>query len=214
MSNQTKMINKELAFEDIRDICGQDSVLIEAICKSVYSQKKVSKANNYIETVIKLFDYFSYFNSLTPDDTVVNMQSIKSLDDIIVPKEFEQFIMPSSVKVIAGNRRLPELLQSFPAKHHLVKEYSYHEYIELVDQFRSYFKKDGLADVVTLASIRKEVSLMDVLSIASVSGCVNYDSEPYYPVILTNNMELVIGTSFLQDDADIMIKDFCAKLRF
>lgn len=216
MSNQVKTTpsSNEMSINDIQSQCVRDQEVIAAVCKSAFAQKRVSNGFGLVEVVVSLFDYFSYFNTLTPDDTVVSMQSIKSLDDIYIPSEFKSFITPTSVKMIAGNRRLPEMLKLQPPTHNKVKDYSYYEYVQLVDKFRSYFKKDGSTDVVTLSSLKKEVSLMDVLSISCISGCVNYDSEPYYPVFLNDWMECVIGSSFLQDDADTMIRDFCAKMRF
>lgn len=216
MSNQVKTTpsNNEMSINDIQTQCVRDHELISSVCKSALAQKKVSNGAGLVDVIVSLFDYFSYFNTLTPDDTVVSMQSIKSLDDIMIPNEFKSFITPTSVKMIAGNRRLPEMLKLQPATHNRVKDYSYYEYVQLVDKFRSYFKKDGTTDVTSLSSLKKEVSLMDVLSTACISGCVNYDSEPYYPIFLNDWMEYVIGSSFLQDDADAMIRDYCAKMRF
>lgn len=220
MSNQKEkektkleMINDSLDKEEPEIEIAEYS-LLKSIYKSALSQKKVSNASGLQETIVKLFDYFRLFNTLSQDDTVICMETVKSLDDIAIPNEFKDFITPTSVKLIAGNRRLPEMLKPTVLVSNLVEKYSYYEYVQLVDRFRSYFKKDGSSDVCSLASLKKELSLMDVLSISSVSGCVNYDSDPYYPIFLKEFMEYVIGSSFLQDDADAMIKDYCAKLRF
>lgn len=216
MSNQIdqKSNIEDLSIDNIQKTCGQMSNVIEQVYRSALAQKRVSNSSGLSDVIIKLFDYFSYFNSLKPDDTVVTMQSIKTLDEIPVLNEFSGFISPTSVKMIAGNRRLPEIQKPILPTHVKVEDYSYYEYIQLIDKFRSYFKKDATTDIVSLASLKKEVSLMDVFSNICVVGSVNYDSDPFYPIFLNEWMEVLVGDSFLQDDAEVMIRDYCAKLRF
>lgn len=188
--------------------------MLKSIYKSALSQKKVSRADELHEVIVRLFDYFTFFNNVSEDDTVVDLGSIKTLDQILIPNEFKEFIYPASVKIVAGNRRMPDLLQLPPNVSNLVTEFRYSDYINLLDKFRSYFKKDANSDMVTLSSIKRSVSLMDVLSIVSVTGKVNYDSDPYYPITLNDVLGQIVGGSFLQDDADIMITDYCARIRF
>lgn len=182
---------------------------------SVMAQKKIKVTDKEVKEVTdRLFDYFDYFNSLTEDDTTVFYDSVKMLSQVPVPQEFSEFIIPSSVKLMAGNRRLPELLLRNDKTVYNGKSLSYSDYLNVIDTFRGFFKKSGQEGCITLESLKKEVSLSDIISRIQVVDSVNYDSDPYVPVRVIDSVSVIINAKFLQDNADQMIKDYCAKIRF
>ena len=224
MSNQTnkEQLNNDLSgkkpsIEEIEAKFKFRKPFHEQFYQSAFSQKKVSKTVGMKLIIDELFRYVEYFSLLNQDDTVIKMgSSFKTLDQIPVLNEMKDFIAPASVKLIAGNRRMPCLIDTAKYASNDKDFYSsleFSRYMELMNTFRGYFKKDISDNTVTLSSIKKELALLDVLSIAaSVTDNVNYDSDPFYPIYLKLKDDLL--NNFLQDDADVMIKDYCAKLRF
>lgn len=187
--------------------------IIEKIKLSAKAQKRVSRVDDLDDQIVKIFNYIKYFNTLDQDSTLVFPDDPKTLDRIPILKEFSEFILPSSVKLIAGNRRMEELLVYWDSSK-VDKSLSYSDYLNVIDTFRGYFKKDASNDIVTLDSLKKELSLSDVLSRLQLDDSVNYDSDPFIPIKLNQDVRILIGTKFMQDSAEKMIEDYCAKIRF
>lgn len=151
------------------------------VCKKI-------KADDIAKTVELIFEYIRYFNSIQEFDN--HVFDYKTFDMVTVPNEFADFIIPKSVKLEPGVRQSTDVL----VREARDKEFSgsLEGWVDLIVRWRQYFKKDILSDVTSLASIKVDKSITDVLNKSrflakegkEVVEYVRYDSTPFIPITL------------------------------
>jgi hypothetical protein len=92
---------------------------------------------------------------------------------------------------------------------------SYDKYINALVTFRGFFKKEGLIDTVSLSSLRKSLSLYDVVSKSCSNERAHYYSDiPFWPIPIKNDVFKLFEDSFLNVELETLKEDFIANLRF
>jgi hypothetical protein len=181
-------------------------VLVQKLNERAEAQKRVSK---YDRTSLEIIcNFINYVNSLDEDTLRV---FDRDFDDIVIPTELKDLVLPKSVRLIPGDRRTEDILlrpeiNSKPCA-------SYAEYMNAVDQFRGYFKKDSKSDMVTLSSLRVDVSLVEVLDRICSDDKAKVTNQGVYPITVKSVSQL-LTTRFLSDSIDDVIQDWLVAVKF
>lgn len=163
------------------------------------------------EIVSNLINYMKYFNSKKDTFTLFN----KSLDDIPVLNELKDLIMPLSVRVIPSDLMWADLLR----KGNLDEVDAnfcptYMHYIETITKFRALFKLGADTDVSSLASLRKNISLVDALPYAIVDGKCDYKDKPFIPFEVDYVANLERPGMHYNVDASEVINDYFISIKW
>lgn len=183
------------------------------MCAKVKSQKKISVSDvEIIQTMEKFYDIFRYFNSLDEYSTFVFNNA--NINDVKLPKEFEDFIIPAAVRFDPTDLRSKNLVLK---DKEMAAPMSYLEYVNLCDTFRGYFKKDASNDMVSLTDLKKSQTLSSIIDRASNvvndEYSVNYGTQVYYPIRLQNITLLYEDRHFNATESDLM-SDYLSNFRF
>lgn len=178
---------------------------IAAINEKAISQKKISK---YVEGLSTVMLLINYVNSL--DEFATEIWDGHTLEDVYIPKELGDFVLPASVRYDANDRRTKDLLVR-PNVFDL--NISYMEYVNACDRFRNNFKKDASSDMVSFASLRKHVNLNDVIDRISINDKVSYFNGSYVPIDVIDISALFEGRYF-NDSSSAVLDDYIACIRF
>lgn len=179
----------------------------------VWAQKKISvKLEDVVDSVEKMYSVIKYFNSI--DEYTTLLFGGVDIKEVKVLKEFADFIVPSAVRFDPTDLRSKNLavqdgVMGAPLK--------YIEYVNLCDQFRSFFKKDASSDVINLVDKKKSVTLNSIIDQASniVDGVyrVNYGTSVFYPIRLTDITVLYEDRHFNANESDL-VSDYLSNFRF
>lgn len=175
--------------------------------------------HNEVEDVVDaLFDYVDYFNSL-PEYTYYVFD--RHINDIQLLDELKPFIIPDSVRLHPTDIRTRDLLvRSSIDKGSKKRAYSYIELINLMSNFRRFFKSDINDKMFSLGSQRVPKSLSDVESIMTckVNGklSVNYQDAAFIPLELVAAVgkDLYRDDYFNCSDIKLLLADYFANMRF
>lgn len=119
------------------------------------------------------------FNSLAEDESILNGVSI---DEIDVPDEFKDVILPNSVRYDTAYRAMSDILHRNPRS---VLKFNINEWKDSCDEFRSFFKLDATTSITKLSDLRVNKSLADVFNqFVTEDGHVHYADTPYIPIAL------------------------------
>lgn len=189
-------------------ICCKFTDLYETLNDKAWSQKKVTKRDDKDDSLLTILRVIDAINSLKEFE--VSLWSNRSLDEINIPSEFADMILPSAVRFEALNLRTKDVLVK--PTFNMEDLPSYDEYIQACDKFRSRFKKDGFTEMTAVGSLRKAMNLNDVIAKAAINNRVNSQANPFIPIPL-DNVNL-FEDRYFNDDYDQIIKDWIIKLRF
>lgn len=178
---------------------------IAAINKKAQSQKKIS---HYVEGLKDVMLVINYINSL--DEFASEVWDGHTLEDVMLPKELADFVMPASVRYNSSDRRTSDLLVR---PHTFDLNISYAEYVECCDRFRNNFKKDASSDMISFASVRKHVNLNDIIDRICIDDKVNYYSGPYVPISI-KDISALFEDRYFNDSASSVLDDYIAGIRF
>lgn len=190
-------------------VCCKDYEIVAKMKDVATAQKKVTKVDEIEKCIKVILGVIDYVNA--QDEYFCSIWENHPLDEINVPNEFKDFVMPSAVRFDALNRRTKDLLVK-PNKKEMVLSDSYADYVEACDRFRGFFKRDGFSDMVSLGSLRKAVNLNDVITRASINERVCAQGRPFIPVPL-NDIGLFEDRYFNEDVKDV-ISDYITEMRF
>lgn len=165
---------------------------MELYCAASASIRIVNDEHkNYIGTILK---YIEYFNSIGEFETRV---LDRNLDEIVILNEFKDLIIPRSVRYNPSDLRTKDLIKRVN-KPNGYSKLNYSEFILAQVNFRRLFKKDINSNVTTLATIKVNKSLNEVmpyvckLSSSSNGGVkeylVRYDSAPFIPLFINGSV--------------------------
>lgn len=164
---------------------------MELYCSASASVRIVNNEHKeYINTILK---YIDYFNSLGEFETRV---LDRNLDEIIILNEFKDLIIPRSVRYNPSDLRTKDLLKR-SGKPNGYSKLNYSEFIFAQINFRRLFKKDISSNITTLASIKVNKSLTEVMpyvgKVTTSNGgikefVVKYDSAPFIPLFINGSV--------------------------
>lgn len=196
----------------------------EAIKARAMSQKKISKFNDGIEKIINLIDYVN--NCMREED--VEIWSGHSVDEVLIPREFADFVYPASIRYNSADRRTADLIVRKPTEVKregsedkvnvtLEEKPSYADYLNACDAFRGNFKRDAVSDMVSIGSLRRHLNLSDVISKVAIDKgegyLVSYYAGCYVPIPI-KDISALFENRYLNDDAQSVLKDYIAEMRF
>lgn len=195
--------------------------LVDVIVKKIDNEKRISKAERADEVVAKLCDYIDAFNSLPAESMTIDGYR---LDEIEVIKEFAEFIFPDSVRMDISTYTTKDLTVRGVRKQgfHFDKQ----EFENLQSKFRNYFKKDSVSERVTVASMRKQYNLTDIIprvacpygikgkEVAAKNFKVRYLGEAFMPVFIDVNLDNFYHDFYFNALAIECVDDFMAKYKY
>lgn len=175
---------------------------------------KVEAAKKWRATGIRtnlerIFKYIAFFNSL--DEDVVFVEG-RTINDIPIIAEFKDFIIPNSVRLVAGDRRYPDMLERDLKPEEF--EFSYGEWMVLLTQFRGYFKKDLSSDMVMLSDLKLNKSVTDITDVVPVNGKVKYEGVPFIPIWLKDLYTPMFNSTAANLTIDLLFEYYVADMKF
>lgn len=185
------------------------------VTSRVIASKKIKVEAKQVKPVVSaLIDYFHYFNTFKENThTILD----RPISEIVVPAEFKDLLLPNAVRYDCGDRRNVDIL----VRHDTIEDTSktYNDYINLIGQYRGFFKRAWNEDLVTLDSLRVDRSFEEVRSRAAVKlenetihGIfVNYDGLPYIPLVVNQGFGF-FGLNYWNYDDEAVTKDFIINL--
>lgn len=196
-----------------------------AVKKIRISDLHVRVAVKNVITFIHGINNMEESKTSTPDGT--------QFENIFIPEEMKDLVEPSAIRLYPGDRRCEDLRvrDDFEIKVYSVefqkqvgedgKEHSTEvevskpcELDELrihilddISVIRNIQKRNGTEGLVSIASCRKEVSLLDVIPRLVKGGNVSQEGNFFIPLYFKGCQDLLTDRFFTQD-ADFMIKEF------
>lgn len=189
------------------------------LAMKVKANAKIRVNESEVEKVVdRLFDYVDYFNSL-PEYTYFVFD--RHINDIQLLDELKPFIIPDSVRLHPTDIRTKDLLVRSSLSEKAEKEaYSYVDLVNLMSNFRRFFKSDINDRMFSLGSQRVPKSLADVEAIMAckLNGnlTINYQDTAFIPVelIAAVGKDLYREDYFNCSDIKILLSDYFANMRF
>jgi hypothetical protein len=198
----------------VADIYIESERFLKMYASRAAAQKKISRKPEEVEKVVRrIFDYIKYINGL-PEDTTIVLDH--QLSDWPILNEFRDFIMPNTVRYEAGNRLFSDVLIHSEPYGGDVSQLSYSEYVDLLSEFRNFFKKDASDGKVMLDTLRVDKSFEDV---RAVGACCwhkmycHYNGDAFIPVPLKCLNVLVRNTYLNASDVEV-VSDYLSRLFF
>lgn len=131
------------------------------------------------KTITTILKNINLFNGLYEDESILNGVSI---DEIDIPEEFKDIILPNSVRYDTAYRAMSDILKRNTRS---TLKFNINEWKDNCDAFRSYFKMDATTSIVKLSDLRVNKSLADVFNqFVTEDGHVHYADTPYIPIAL------------------------------
>lgn len=203
--------------------------VIDLITNRAYACKKIRYDLNQIKAMVtEIVNYIDYFNTINEFDSYVF--DYQAMDIVMIPNEFVPFIYPRTVKYIPGLRQSTDLLyrQGLPMNFTPV----FSEWVDLCVTWRGLFKKDFNSDVSSLASIKVDKALTDVLDKAVYfdmveedgtysivndednMGELRYETSPYIPIPLIPITADLYRNDYYNSDFEKIVRDYLSTVTF
>lgn len=189
-------------------VCCKFIDLYKTLNDKAWSQKKVTRVDDHDDSLLVILKVIDAINSL--DEFAVSLWDNRMLDELNIPSEFAEMVMPSAVRYEALNLRTKDIL--IKPEFDMNELPSYEMFIKACDKFRSRFKKDGFTDMTSVGNLRKAMNLNDVIAKASFNGAVNSQANPFIPIPL-HDVGL-FEDRYFNDTYEKSINDWITKIRF
>jgi hypothetical protein len=189
----------------------------------VYSQKKiriqsVEEVSKYLKII---WDMCDYVNGLPEGTSIVCGRHIS---DFMLPEEIKDFFIPNSVRVDPSDRRSKDVLIRAKYKPDAP---NYNVYLEAISYIRGIVKRTWNEGLVSLESVRKDVSINDIFSRVAVKDSkflyntesydaveegifANYDGSPYVSIAISNGID-TYTSSYWNEYNSTIAEDLVAK---
>lgn len=200
----------------VLNIYAASDEFINAYASRALAQKKTSRKSNEVEDVVrKIFGYIKYFNGQPENTTMISGHELSNWP---ILNEFKDFIMPNTVRYEAGNRLFNDVL----VHSELIKDdpenpkFSYSEYVNLLSEFRNFFKKDATDGKVMLDTLRVDKSFEDVRAVGARYGeevLCHYVGDAFIPVPL-KCLDVFVKDAYLNASDVEVVSDYLARLFF
>ena len=173
------------------------NLVTDLLYSKLDASKKVSRLPISKEEFQKLMATFDVINNLPWD---ADRLKDRSLNRWLIPKAFQNFILPSRVGVDISTQSL-----DLRAREKVDEDaMSYEEFRNSIDKIYGMMKAQ-YNDEADIQSLRKAVTISDILSRSMVDGNVHYDgTNPFVPVTLSMKLmkDWYYNTSFEDEIAD------------
>lgn len=182
--------------------------------------KKVRRTRDEIAKLVdQILKYIDYFNSIEEFDSYVF--DYQDMNNVMIPNEFADFIIPRSVKFVPGLRQSTDVLVR--AERPKKIDFTLSKWVDLCVEWRSLFKKDFRSDVVTLASLKVDKSIADVLPKAcfegedetgQISTWARYETSPYVPIMLDTWLMSLYRADYYNADKEQILRDYLSTVMY
>lgn len=153
------------------------------------SKNRTVDGNKINDVITAIIPYLRLFNSLEARTTWVEEMKCSTIE-IQILNEFAPFILPASVKFNPSSDNSVDLLlrENFNSDEGLGSKtkYSIEEFERLQSHIRRWWNRSGRENTVSLASLRTDKSLADVLPRVVVEDGVAYSDTPFVPLNLVD----------------------------
>ena len=210
--------------------------LLDLIVGRIFALKRIRGERKEIEELVEsLLRHLMVFNELDEDETFVGCLN-KPIDEIEIPTDFVDFILPNSVRYEQDNL-LPDLLKRgsgcfmytsakwekvIPRKTALkdgqevevkpeeripLKADSYSKYKNDIYQLYNYMKKTP--SFVKLDTLKKDVTLGDIIYRIPIRGRMIKKSNPVIPIYVEGiSMEKLFGKHIAEVRVENMLESY------
>lgn len=204
---------------EVQHILDLVSTFLDKLMKRLNSMKKVRVDGSELsQAVSDILTVIQRVNQLGMYDTTIPEWDNRSIDEIEIPSEFSQMVLPSSVRFNAGDIRSKELLVK-PAESKLPNDLSFFRFNTSVSKLRSVMKRDSRDGLVTIGSLRKAVSLSDVIDrffvVRKNKIMAKLSSDTNLPIELIDDVDHLFEDDFYNTrDVNRVIEDFTNSIIF
>lgn len=165
--------------------------------------------NNPDYVIGEILDYIEYFNTIGEFD-------VKALDvelnQINVPSELAWLVTERLVRLDPSNYWTKQILIYDVEKQH---DKSLAEWNLLCNHFRRFYKRDAVSDMVTLDSLKKSVSIADVLPRVCCNNKVAYQDKAFVPVdVEAKAVKGLFEPEYFNQSASFVLKRYISELKF
>lgn len=195
------------------------TTFLDGLMKRLKSMKKVREDDKILsEAISDILNVINRVNQLGMYDSTIPEWDNRSIDEIEIPSEFSQFVLPSSVRMNAGDIRSKELLVK-PSESKLSNDLTFFKFNTSVSKLRSVMKRDAKDGLVTIGSLRKAVSLSDVLDrffiVKKGRIFAKLSSDTTLPLELDGNLDCLFEDDYYNTrDLSRIIEDFTNAMMF
>lgn len=188
----------------------------------IENERKISANKQDVSYVVaKICMYLNAFNSLKAESTTIDGYDLK---DIEVLNELSDFVFPDSIRFDISTYLTTELAVR-SAKNEEFK-FDKLEWEETMAKFRNFFKKDSTSDRTSLADLRKQYNLSDIMNrvacpfdvkngkVTAKDFKVRYVNEAFMPIFISTDLSLWFNSYYFNAFASDVIKDMMAKKKF
>lgn len=174
-------------------------------------KKQVININfsNPFWVIPKYMEYIHYFNTITEFQTRI---MDKDLEEIQILNEFVPFIIPRTVRYVPSLYWSQDLLKRDSSNGTAC---DYEEFMRLQNHIRRWFKKDAHSDLTSLASIKANKSLADVLPNAAYKGRVSYEDKAFVPLEIQDAcLGYLFEPDYFNTKAKKVLEQFISEMKF
>lgn len=175
-------------------------------------KKKVLNINysNPLYVVKKYFEYINYFNNISEHQTFVFGD--RRLEEVMVLNEFVPFITPKTVRYVPGLYWAKDLLKRSGSNGSTC---DFDEFVRLNNHIRRWFKKDAHTEVTSLAAIKVDKSLADVLPMVAYKGKVSFDDKAFVPLeIYDSCLSNLFESDYFNTKASRVLTQYISQMKF
>lgn len=159
----------------------------DQIAVRLYNEKKVRIDLDKVKTAVKTVGSTILTVNSKPENTFIIAE--RPISEFVIPSEFKDFVLPNAVRYDVGDRRAIDILVR-PEIDGL-SEIDYNKYVNAITLLRGIQKKTWNEDLLTLDSLRKDVTFEEIRHKVAVKLIlpnkkteikVNYDGTPFIPI--------------------------------
>lgn len=181
------------------------------------SGRRISRPDGINEAVEILTIACINFNSMKENEVIVPGWN-RPINDCVMHDWFKPLLLPNSVRKHVGNMQCIDMLQRpefIGWEYKKVKDGK--EEIIVIDHNRVVTeianlnrtqKQDSTAHQVDVSTLRRDVSIDDIIDIAAFDGSVKYNGNPFIPVILDQGLKMMYYDNYFNASVDEVLEDY------
>jgi hypothetical protein len=193
------------------DIYANSEEYYDQIALRLYNEKKIRVEFRDVKDNVKFIGETILAVNSKPENTLIIAE--RPISEFVIPSEFKDFVLPNAVRYDVGDRRLDDILVRPDIAD--VVSIDYNKYINAITFIRGLQKKGWNEDLLTLDSLRKDVTFEEIRSRMAVKCLinkkwvvkVNYDGVPFIPVGIKYGFGF-FGESYFNADDEKVCKDY------
>lgn len=161
--------------------------------------------------VSRILNYIKYFNNLKEDTNKAFAEGV-SLDELFIIDEFAEFIQPRSIRYDASDKETVDLrLRDDKVEDESLLNEA--EWVKLQNKFRSLYKMKTDDRTQSIASLRRHVSLGDVIKKVSINEKVRIFEVDgsYIPIPVNTALGCLFTDDYFNSDIDKVLRNWVRK---